>query len=211
MKRDCGSYSAGGARNATEYLAWIDRVVEGIGTHRAIVLLEPDAINEVSCLSKSELNDRLATIRGAVERLKHNPLTGVYIDAGNPGWEDADVIAGRLKLAGINSADGFMLNVSNFVTTSANVAYGSELSALVGNVGFIIDTSRNGAGPAPNDEWCNPPGRALGSNPTTNTGNPLVHAYLWVKTPGESDGTCNGGPDSGAWWPEYALQIIAQS
>jgi endoglucanase len=211
MKRDCGLYSAGGARSATEYLTWIDRVAAGIGARAAVVLLEPDAINEVECLSPSELAERLATIRDAVARLKRNPLTRVYIDAGNPGWEDADVIANRLHLAGIDAADGFMLNVSNFATTSSNVAYGREISALTGGVGFIIDTSRNGAGPAPDDEWCNPPGRVLGTNPTTNTGDPLVHAFLWVKTPGESDGTCNGGPESGEWWPEYALQMIERS
>jgi endoglucanase len=30
---------------------------------------------------------------------------------------------------------------------------------------------------------------------------------LWIKRPGESDGTCNGGPSSGKWWPEYALGL----
>ena len=34
-----------------------------------------------------------------------------------------------------------------------------------------------------------------------------MDAYLWVKTPGESDGTCNGGPRAGQWWPEYALGL----
>ena len=34
---------------------------------------------------------------------------------------------------------------------------------------------------------------------------PLVDAFLWIKTPGESDGTCSGGPAAGKWWGEYAL------
>ena len=208
MKRDCGSFSAGGAGSASEYVSWIGEVAAGIGTSRAVVLIEPDALNEVECLNASELTQRLGAIRSAVVRLKQNPLTSVYIDAGNPGWERADVIAERLVRAGIEAADGFMLNVSNFVTTPVNVTYGKQISKLVGGVGFIIDTSRNGAGPAPNDEWCNPSGRALGEKPGTPTSDPLVHAYLWVKTPGESDGTCNGGPEAGKWWPEYALGLI---
>ncbi|NEE07199.1 glycoside hydrolase family 6 protein, partial [Streptomyces sp. SID7499] len=74
-----------------------------------------------------------------------------------------------------------------------------------------IDTSRNGNGPYtggdPAESWCNPPGRALGEAPTTQTGDERVDAYLWIKRPGESDGDCKGGPKAGAWWPEYALGL----
>ena len=38
-------------------------------------------------------------------------------------------------------------------------------------------------------------------------GHPLADAFLWVKTPGESDGTCNGGPRAGEWWADYALEL----
>jgi hypothetical protein len=81
------------------------------------------------------------------------------------------------------------------------------LSQRVGGKHFIIDVSRNGLGATSDGQWCNPPGRALGVNPTTVTDNALVDAYLWVKVPGESDGTCNGGPNAGGWWPEYALGL----
>lgn len=47
----------------------------------------------------------------------------------------------------------------------------------------------------------------LGVEPTTQTGHPLVDAYLWIKTPGESDGECGGGPRAGQWWAEYALGL----
>ncbi|MFJ9909327.1 glycoside hydrolase family 6 protein [Streptomyces sp. NPDC101152] len=91
---------------------------------------------------------------------------------------------------------------------------------------FVIDTSRNGLGawtPEPGkysgdpEPWCNAPGRGLGPRPTADTGVPLVDAYLWIKTPGESDGSCTrntGGtidpeygivdPPAGAWWPDQA-------
>ena len=69
---------------------------------------------------------------------------------------------------------------------------------------FLIDTSRNGLGTT---EWCNPRGQALGVTPTTNTGHPLVDAFLWIKQPGESDGTCGGGPRAGNWWTDIALEL----
>jgi len=73
----------------------------------------------------------------------------------------------------------------------------------------VIDTSRNGKGPD-GGAWCNPPGRGLGSKPGSVTGNPLVHAFLWVKRPGESDGSsdeCNGGPGAGQWFQSYAVEL----
>jgi cellulase/cellobiase CelA1 len=33
------------------------------------------------------------------------------------------------------------------------------------------------------------------------------HAFLWIKTPGESDGSCGGGPQAGKWWADYALEL----
>jgi endoglucanase len=77
----------------------------------------------------------------------------------------------------------------------------------------VIDTSRNGNGPAPsgpagNEHWCNPAGRKLGDLPTTTTGVPLADAYLWIKRPGESDGACgNDAPPAGQWFPDYALAL----
>jgi endoglucanase len=120
-------------------------------------------------------------------------------------------MAKRLKAAGIAGADGFALNTSNYVGTEENIAYGKELSALVGGKHFIVDTGRNGNGPNDANEWCNPDGRALGHPPTVSTGEPLADAFLWVKPPGESDGTCNGGPRAGEWWSEYALGLARRA
>ncbi|MEW2037650.1 glycoside hydrolase family 6 protein, partial [Streptomyces sp. NPDC005534] len=50
-----------------------------------------------------------------------------------------------------------------------------------------------------------------GENPTTKTADPLVDAYLWIKRPGESDGTCKGGPKAGEWWADYALRLAKAS
>ena len=74
---------------------------------------------------------------------------------------------------------------------------------------FVVDTGRNGDGPYTGgaDAWCNPPGRGLGAPPTTDTGVAGVDAHLWVKRPGESHGTCRGGPPAGGSRPQYALDL----
>jgi hypothetical protein len=119
--------------------------------------------------------------------------------------------------ARVERAQGFFLNVSNFQFTSDLIAYGHAVSDLIGARGgtqFVIDTSRNGLGPwdpTVVDNWCNPPDRALGLAATTDTGDRLVDAFLWVKRPGESDGTCRGGPLAGVWWPEYALGLAQRA
>jgi endoglucanase len=94
---------------------------------------------------------------------------------------------------------------------------------------FVVDTSRNGRGPwtptatyPDKQDWCNPPGRGLGLRPSARTGDELADAYLWIKTPGQSDGQCNRGvpgsttdpewggivdPAAGAWFPQQALEL----
>jgi endoglucanase len=204
--RDCGSFSAGGAARADAYRRWMDDFGNGIAGRRSIVILEPDALAGMDCLAAAQRQERLALIREAVRTLNAQRAS-VYLDAGHARWHPAATMAGRLREAGIAEAQGFALNVSNVQGTSANIAYGEQLSRLVGGKHFIVDTSRNGAPVTDPRLWCNPRGRALGVVPTTNTGHPLVDAFLWVKVPGESDGTCGGGPASGKWWADYALEL----
>jgi endoglucanase len=97
--------------------------------------------------------------------------------------------------------------------------YAQNMGTAVATTHFVIDTSRNGRGPdsmqqyagAPYDQpasvistlaagnWCNPPGSGLGLRPTASTGVPLLDAYLWVKTPGQSDGQCDSAGGARAW------------
>jgi endoglucanase len=119
----------------------------------------------------------------------------------------AEFIAEKLKKAGLDEAHGFSLNTSNYGPTDKNIEFGKKVSELAGGAHFVIDTSRNGAGYAPEFEWCNPPGRKIGKPPSTETGEPLVDAFLWLKRPGESDGDCNGGPRAGVFWLERALEL----
>lgn len=202
--RDCGGASGGGASDSNAYKSWIDSFASGIGSHTVAVILEPDALAHGECA-----DDRFDTLAYAVTALKKQTGAHVYIDAGHAGWVDAGTMAGRLKSANVAAADGFSLNVSSFQTNADSISYGSSISSQVGGKPFVIDTSRNGKGPS-GSMWCNPPGRGLGSKPSSDTGNPLVHAFLWVKRPGESDGSsgeCNGGPGAGQWFQSYAVEL----
>jgi len=205
--RDCGSYSAGGANSSDHYKTWIRQVAAGIGQRKAIVILEPDALAQITCLSPADQTARYANLNDAVSVLAAQTNAYVYIDAGHSNWTSASEMADRLKKAGVAQTRGFALNVSNFQTNSSSVSYGAQL-ALLTSKSFVVDTSRNGNGAS--SEWCNPRGRALGTRPTTNAGG-SVDAYLWIKAPGESDGNCNGGPSAGVWWEEYAQELIANS
>jgi endoglucanase len=212
--RDCGSYSAGGAGSPDKYRKWILKVADGIGSRRAVVVLEPDGLPMLTkCLDARRQQERIDLIRFAVDTLTALPGAAVYLDAGHSRWVSAAEIAPRLQAAGIDHADGFSLNVSNYQSTPDSLAYGKQVSALLGGKHFIVDTSRNGngapVGAGPDDErsWCNPDGRALGIPPTTSTGEPLCDAFFWLKPPGESDGMCNKGPAAGNWWPQKALEL----
>jgi endoglucanase len=215
-KRDCGNYSAGGSEKGEAYKEWITKFAKGIGNRRAAVVLEPDALGLLTkCLSPEDQKERLALLRFAVHEFASLGQTAVYVDAGHSSWMTVPEAVERLKAAGIDEADGFALNVSNYKATQTEVKYGKEISKKLGGKHFVIDTSRNGNGPPTSgcknadDEscWCNPPGRALGTPPTTKTADPVVDAYLWLKKPGESDGQCNGGPKAGVFWPEQAIEL----
>ena len=203
--RDCGLHSRGGAGGGDDYRRWIVELARGLRNRPSVVILEPDAIPAADCLPARLRDERYVLMRDAVDVLTRAGAS-VYVDAGNSRWKQPSDMASRLTGAGIGGAAGFALNVSNYQPTNATVAYGNQLSRLVGGKHYVIDTSRNGRGTA-GSTWCNPPDQALGRAPTTQTGLPLVDAYLWVKTPGESDGPCNGGPRAGQWWPEYALGL----
>jgi endoglucanase len=202
-QRDCGSYSAGGSSSADAYRTWIRAFAAGIGTRRAIVVLEPDSVAGLDCLSSADRATRLGLLADAVRVLAASPNTVVYLDGGHDAWQPVATMAGRLAQAGIADAQGFALNVSNFRAQPGLVTYGQQLAAAIGVAHFVIDTSRNGLGPSPDGQWCNPPGRALGAKPGT-PGDRRLDWNLWIKRPGESDGPCNGGPAAGVYWPSYA-------
>ncbi|MCG5434079.1 glycoside hydrolase family 6 protein [Mycobacterium sp. MYCO198283] len=207
--RDCGSFAAGGFGSGAAYRQWIDGVAGAVGSGPATVILEPDALAMADCLSGDQREERFALIGYAVDTLTRNPGTVVYVDAGHSRWTSAAEMANRLNRVGVAKARGFSLNTANFFTTDEETGYGEAISGLTNGSHYVIDTSRNGAGPAAGEfYWCNPSGRALGAKPTTATAGAHADAYLWVKRPGESDGSCGQGePSAGTFVNAYVVEL----
>jgi endoglucanase len=208
--RDCGSFAAGGMASADAYRSWIDGIAADLGGSRAAIIVEPDALAMADCLSADQRQERFDLIRYAVDALTRDPAAAVYIDAGHLRWHSPEDMAGRLHQAGIEHARGFSLNTANFYTTEDEIGYGEAISGLTNGAHYVVDTSRNGAGPAPDSalNWCNPDGRALGAPPTAATTGPHADAYLWIKRPGESDGTCDkGDPPAGTFVNQFAVDL----
>ena len=145
--RDCAQYSAGGATSAAEYNAWIDGVAEGIAEGDAVVILEPDGLAIIPHAKTVDGNldwcqpaegdaataeaERYAMTDYAVATLKANPGTKVYLDGGHADWHEPREIASRLLRANVQDADGFFLNVSNYVETDRQIAHGERVAKCV--------------------------------------------------------------------------------
>lgn len=206
--RDCGGHSAGGFDPAT-YRAWISELARGLRGSSAVAVLEPDALALLgSCAGQEQW---LPLLQYAAQRLQANGVW-VYLDAGHSSWVAPDVMAGRLAQAGIQYARGFAANTSNYRTTAEVTTWARQVTARLATRGApgrtaLIDTSRNGAGPPADGGWCNVPTARVGTTSrVVNSGG--VDFYAWIKRPGESDGTCNGGPKAGQWWPAGALRLL---
>ncbi|MBK8903889.1 MAG: glycoside hydrolase family 6 protein [Anaerolineaceae bacterium] len=150
--RDCAQFSAGGATTVSEYMAWIDGFAEGIGRHHAVVILEPDGLgiipwydpygsadgtNSLEWCQPAEADattaaaERFLMLNYAVDALKALPNVRVYLDGTHSGWLGSGDTAHRLVQAGVERADGFYLNVSNYQFTANLQHYGSWVSSCI--------------------------------------------------------------------------------
>jgi endoglucanase len=202
----CGAESAGGAASPRIYRQWISTLAAAIGDRPAIVILEPDALGDFSCLSAAQITTRLGLLNAATAVFAAKaPNAWTYLDAGHANWIGPATIARRLRSAGIARARGFSVNVSNFIGTAASRRYAQQIQAdLQGPAAYVIDTSRNGNGG--NGQWCNPAGRRLGKRSTANP----AALELWIKNPGSSDGSCGVAPttEAGEFSPALAQRLI---
>lgn len=208
--RDMGHYSKGGAKTKESYLEFMEAFARGIKDISPIVIFEPDAIPHSTLMEKEDSAWRLELMKEGLELLTANSTALVYIDVGHSNWLSPELVGSILNTVSNDKVRGFSVNVSNFRTTEESMNWALQVCEHRPQDHFVIDTSRNGNGPFGNN-WCNPPGRALGHPPTTNTGEERCDAFLWIKIPGESDGKGNGGPRAGKFWPEYAEQLVVNS
>ncbi|GAB3915871.1 hypothetical protein GCM10011575_23040 [Microlunatus endophyticus] len=216
--RDCGGYSEGGAKSASAYRSWIKAfraglVKGGVASGPGVsVIVEPDALALLGNLPENRRTERMDLIRTAVRNLAWTPKTSAYIDAGTHGWVSTSTMISRLSKSGLGMARGFSLDVANFNAEKGEESYGNQMIGRLGWKHYVVDTSRNGNGA--NGESCNPSGRALGHKPVADpkgkTGS--IDAYVWVKPPGESDGSCaKGDPAAGEFFPSYANELAVNA
>ena len=206
--RDCSGASSGGMANHTVYRQWIDQVAAGLKGRAAAIVLEPDVLPIMTnCLSAAQQQEVYASMAYAGKKLKAASASAkVYFDAGHSAWLSPAEMAARLVRADIaTSADGISVNVSNYRTTAESTTYVRNVIAATGVAGLkgVIDTSRNGNGPA-GSEWCDPAGRAIGITSTNAVSDPILDAYLWIKLPGEADGCIAG---AGQFVPQRAYDL----
>jgi endoglucanase len=203
----CGAESAGGAASPAIYEKWISAFATAIGARPAIVILEPDALGDFSCMNPAQVTVRLRLLNAATRVLTAKaPNTWTYIDAGHANWHSPATVAERLRSAGVTRVRGFAVNVSNFIGTAESRRYAEQVKAALGRpAGYVIDTSRNGTGG--NGQWCNPGGRKLGKRSTADP----AALELWIKNPGSSDGRCGVAPTTkaGVFSPALAQRLIA--
>ncbi len=182
------------------------------------------------------------------------PNVSIYLDAAHAGWLGWDGNRAKIaqifkevldQAGGPDRIRGFATNVANYTSLdgeenrkleSSNPCpnehtfvekLNANLEAVgIKNKGFIIDTSRNGKDGIRSKwgSWCNVKGAGLGERPKIAP-RPLVDAYLWVKPPGESDGTAERGaprfdescvgpdsdpaaPQAGEWFQSYFVGLV---
>ncbi|KAG2019107.1 hypothetical protein GB937_005398 [Aspergillus fischeri] len=186
------------------------------------------------------------------------PNVAMYLDAGHAGWlgwpanlgPAATLFAKVYTDAGSPAAlRGLATNVANYNAWSLSTCpsytqgdpncdekkYINAMAPLLKNAGFdahfIMDTSRNGVQPTKQSawgDWCNVIGTGFGVRPSTNTGDPLQDAFVWIKPGGESDGTSNSSsarydahcgysdalqpaPEAGTWFQAYFEQLLTNA
>lgn len=205
----CGRTSDGNEATPEEYKNWMRGIVKGLAHRKAVIILEPDALAMLGCLTPDMQKQRVKMIADATALLSYTKAA-TYIEAGGYMWIDSSIMASRLQAAGIKNARGFAVNVSRFHWTATTTKFAEDLSAKLGGAKYVIDTSRNGKGPTTGSyHWCNPANAGLGSPPrTANLLGPNADAYLWIKTVVYSDGNCRPGePIAGEFYLDYAITL----
>jgi endoglucanase len=200
--------------------AQINALAQATGRRPVVYLLELDAVGSSACIAHAGLLPEWESlIRYEATTLGALPHTVVYIEGGYSDANGASYAAKVLNGAGVRTVEGFFTNDTHENWTISEIHYGEQISRLTGGAHFIVNTAENGRGPLKNphpttqgnDDLCNPPGRGLGPRPTTSTGYAHLDAFLWTFPPGNSSGSCGGGPPSGDFWAARAIGLAARA
>jgi cellulose 1,4-beta-cellobiosidase len=211
--RDCAAKSSEGKirdiPGYKEYIGHIDKAIREtprVGGHRIVFYIEPDAIgNIVTGVGKRKCNSDVFDnyrigIRHAIDVLSAIPRSFVYVDLGHSKWtglpewrkETADE---AWNTVGNRRINGFVTNISNYNKLSEERAYIDNMVPRLNakgfqNTEFVVDMSRGGQnGYLRGDvgNWCNLKNARIGPVPGFLPGG-NIHAAVWIKPPGTSDG-----------------------
>lgn len=127
------------------YKRWVDQVARGIGTARAVVIVEPDLPLAYKA-PNPEVRLRLA--KYAVRKFDALPRTTVYLDAGSGDWLKPAATVRMLRAAGVAYARGFSLGATHYTALGTEIAYGTQVVAGLRAAGiprrkFVIETADN--------------------------------------------------------------------
>ncbi|EEY67927.1 glycoside hydrolase, putative [Phytophthora infestans T30-4] len=179
--KDCNAgFSSGGAvSNTADYKAFLSDLTTAVGDRKVLYVVEPDALGLLAedngCGSKAGYLDNLKV---AIKALSANANAELYVDVGY--WtleyegQRSKVVTIMKELAASGTLKGIAINTSNYRSTS-------QISE------FAPTTT----------DWCNVLAAGIGAPPTSETNVSNLDYFMWIKPPGESDGTCNGGPAAG--------------
>lgn len=228
-------YQAGYCESASEILAnrhrferQVNEVARGIDKRPAVMLLELDAIGASACMQRTgALPYWEGDIRYEVDKMAALPHAVVYVEGGYSDGNSPSYTASVLRAVDVRRIRGFFTNDTHEAWTIDEIRWAQRISRLLGGgAHFIVNTATNGRGPLVprnrvlygNEVLCNPPGRGIGPEPTTTPVDPHssrvlggVDALLWTAPPGNSSGSCNGGPPAGTFWPAKAIGLSAHA
>jgi len=247
--RDCNSLaSAGGASSLETYKGYVDDISNTISQYpntKVVMVVEPDTLGNLvtgsseACKTVHTLHKNALSY--AVDIFGNMENVSVYLDAAHGKWlsgvadKAAKVIKEVLDNAPNGKIRGLSTNISNYQPVYSEYKYHEKLNGELEKLGitgmrFIVDTGRNGVDITEafniNQTWCNFIGTGFGERPRGNPdpiNMPLLDAYMWLKTPGEADGSDTGSradpvcaredslpgsPDAGQWFHDYFVQLL---
>ncbi|KAG7384641.1 hypothetical protein PHYBOEH_009357 [Phytophthora boehmeriae] len=203
--KDCnaGLSTDGSVKSTADYKSFLKELTDAVGDRKVLYVVEPDAVGLLAedggCGQTAGYLDNLKV---AVEALSANANAELYVDVGY--WtleyegQRTKVVSAMTELSSAGQLKGITINTSNYRTTKQVAELCTNFQTAMGKKGMncIVDTSRNYNEPKTTD-WCNVLEAGIGHPPTSETNITNLDYFMWVKPPGESDGTCTVGSVTG--------------
>ncbi|KAF4314945.1 hypothetical protein BBO99_00008823 [Phytophthora kernoviae] len=199
--KDCnaGLSTDGSVKSTADYKSFLKELTDAVGERKVLYVVEPDAVGllaeEGGC---GKTAGYLENLKVAVEALSANANAELYVDVGY--WtleyeaQRSTVVTVMTELSSAGTLKGITINTSNYRSNKQMSELCTNFQTDMGKKGMncIVDTSRNYNEPKTTD-WCNVLEAGIGHPPTSETNITNLDYFMWIKRPGESDGTCTVG------------------